>query len=213
MSKKRSTQRSNPSDPRPPVGRLRIIGGQFRGRLLEYSGDPRTRPMKDRVRQAVFNLLADSIAGKEAIDLFAGTGALGLEAISRGASRATLIERHFPTAQLIRQNVTQLGVEAQVEVVAADSFFWVRRQWTPAAGPVVVFCSPPYDFYIERRDEMLEMLSALVARSGAGSTLVIEADDRFGLDQLPQSLIWDIRRYAPAVIAIAHLTVQTPRSE
>jgi len=189
------------------AGRLRIIGGRFRGRLLEYSGDPRTRPMKDRVREAVFNLLADSIVGKHAIDLFAGTGALGLEAISRGASGATLIERHFPTAQLIRQNVAQLGVEAQVEVIAADSFFWVRRQWTPGEHAVVVFCSPPYDFFIERNDEMVEMVSALASRSCAGSTLVIETDERFNLEQLPRSLSWDVRHYAPAVIAIADLPI------
>ncbi len=60
---------------------LRIIGGVHRGRKLEYSGDPRTRPMKDRVREAVFNLLGPDVAGKYVIDLFAGTGALGLEAL------------------------------------------------------------------------------------------------------------------------------------
>jgi len=160
--------------------------------------------MKDRVREAVFNLLADSIVGKHAIDLFAGSGALGLEAISRGASRATLIERHFPTAELIRQNVVQLGVEAQVEVIAADSFFWVRRQWTAGALPVVVFCSPPYDFYVARLEEMLAMLASLTSRSGAESTFVVEADERLDMDQLPQNLKWDVRHYAPAVIAIAH---------
>ena len=78
---------------------MRIIGGKFRGRKLEYSGDLRTRPMKDRVREALFNLLGNAVEGKIAIDLFAGTGALGLEALSRGASRAVFIERHRPTAQ------------------------------------------------------------------------------------------------------------------
>src|SRR5262245_47435808 len=72
----------------------RIIGGTLRGRKLLFAGDARTRPMKDRVREALFNLLADAVRGKHAIDLFAGTGALGLEAISRGASGATLVERH-----------------------------------------------------------------------------------------------------------------------
>ncbi len=82
-----------------PVTGLRIIGGEFRHRHLHYSGDLRTRPMKDRLREAIFNLIGPEIRGKHAIDLFAGTGALGLEAISRGAARATLIEQHHPTAE------------------------------------------------------------------------------------------------------------------
>ena len=80
---------------------LRIIGGRFRGRKLAYSGDPRTRPMKDRVREALFNLLGRAVEGKTAIDLFAGTGALAFEALSRGAARAVAIELHRPTARLI----------------------------------------------------------------------------------------------------------------
>jgi len=92
-----------------PVG-VRIIGGSFRGRKLEYSGDLRTRPMKDRVREALFNLLSNAVKGKVAIDLFAGTGALALEALSRGASRAVFIERHRPTAQAILRNSATLGV-------------------------------------------------------------------------------------------------------
>src|SRR5262245_27839595 len=89
----------------------RIIGGALRGRKLIYTGDPRTRPMKDRVREALFNRLSTSVRNKHAIDLFAGTGALGLEAMSRGASGATLVDRHFPTAELIRQNAASLGIE------------------------------------------------------------------------------------------------------
>src|ERR1041384_3149877 len=102
MTKKRS--RDVPSS---PASELRIIGGDMRGRKIGYHGDPRTRPMKDRVREAVFNLVESD--GVYAIDLFAGTGALGLEAISRGASGALFIERHFPTARLVEQNAQQLG--------------------------------------------------------------------------------------------------------
>ena len=112
---------------RPVVG-LRIIGGQFRGRRLHYSGDLRTRPMKDRLREAIFNLIGPAIRGKHALDLFAGTGALALEAISRGAERATLIEQHNPTANVIRQNIAELGVEEQAEVVVGNMFIWWQRQ-------------------------------------------------------------------------------------
>ena len=94
------------SPPTPP----RIIGGQLRGKKLFYSGDDRTRPMKDRVREAVFNLLGPAVVGKHALDLFAGTGALGFEALSRGAAAATFVERHFPTADHLRQTAASLGV-------------------------------------------------------------------------------------------------------
>src|SRR5215468_6014297 len=100
-----------------PVVGLRIIGGSLRGRKLQYSGDVRTRPMKDRVREAVFNLLGPQVAGNHAIDLFAGTGALGLEAISRGAAKSTFIERHLPTSNLIKRNAAALGVAEQINVV------------------------------------------------------------------------------------------------
>ena len=72
------------------VGKLRIIGGKFRGRQIEYSGDPVTRPMKDITREACFNLVGAYVDGKAAFDLFAGTGAIGLEALSRGATRQYL---------------------------------------------------------------------------------------------------------------------------
>lgn len=127
----------------PITGALRIIGGKFRGSSLAYTGDPVTRPMKDRVREAVFNLIGPEIKGKHAIDLFAGTGALGLEAISRGASKATLIDRHFPSVDLIRQNISDLSLENQAEAIATDAFYWSRQFSYDENLPLLLFCSPP----------------------------------------------------------------------
>ena len=131
------SRRGPPSTAATPVG-VRIIGGRFRGRKLEYSGDLRTRPMKDRVREALFNLLSTAVEGKVAIDLFAGTGALALEALSRGASRAVLIERHRPTAETIRRNSASLGVQEIVDVTSSDTFLWARR--LPDLGACAVAC-------------------------------------------------------------------------
>jgi 16S rRNA (guanine966-N2)-methyltransferase len=181
---------------------LRIIGGMFRGRKLRYSGDERTRPMKDRVREAVFNLLGPEVRGKLAIDLFAGTGALGLEALSRGAARAIFVERHFPTAQIIRQNIAALGVQDTARLAATDAFAWSERELPAADLPWLVFCSPPYDFYIERETQMLELVDRLLAPAPAQSLLVVESDTRFDPARLPAGGDWDVRRYPPAVIAI-----------
>jgi 16S rRNA (guanine966-N2)-methyltransferase len=186
---------------------LRIIGGRFRGRKLLYSGDDRVRPMKDRVREALFNLVGPAIKGKHAIDLFAGTGALGLEALSRGAGRATFIERHFPTARVIEQNVHALDAESVAQVVASDTFFWVRRLAAAKSGelaelPWAIFCSPPYDYYVERQDEIRQLLATLLDLAPAGSLLAVESDERFDFSLLPRAEDWGVRTYPPAVVGV-----------
>ncbi|HUE72476.1 MAG TPA: RsmD family RNA methyltransferase [Pirellulaceae bacterium] len=206
-----SRRRLQPTPREDPTG-VRIIGGSFRGRILAYSGDVRTRPMKDRVREAMFNLLAERIRGKRVIDLFAGTGALAFEALSRGAARATLIERHLPTAKLIEQNARTLGVTDRVEVCFSDAFIWGKRfaagtlpETSEAAAvsqPLAVFCSPPFDFYVSRLEEMLRLLSQLWDLAPAGSVFAVEADERFDFALLPQPATWFVRAYPPAVIGI-----------
>jgi 16S rRNA (guanine966-N2)-methyltransferase len=187
------------------VAGLRIIGGTMRGRSLAYSGDPRTRPMKERVREAVFNLLGPAIKGKHAIDLFAGTGALAFEALSRGAARATLIERHFPTARIIEQNAATLEVAGKITIFKADAFVWARRLPDLGSLPWVVFCSPPFAFYTERRDDMLGLIRTLMEKAPAESQFMVEADESFDMGLLPQAADWDVRTYPPAVIAILHM--------
>ena len=181
---------------------LRIIGGSLRGRKLQYSGDVRTRPMKDRVREAVFNLLGPQVAGSHAIDLFAGSGALGLEAISRRAARATFIERHLPTANLIKRNAAALGVVEGIDVVFGDAFRWTAGFKPDDTQPLTVFCSPPYDFYVERRDDMVALIGRWAEVSPAGSQIVVEADERFDVGLLPRAEEWDVRKYPPAVVGI-----------
>jgi 16S rRNA (guanine966-N2)-methyltransferase len=185
-----------------PVVGLRIIGGTLRHRKLQYSGDLRTRPMKDRVREAVFNLLGPGVQGTHAIDLFAGTGALGLEAISRGAERATLIERHLPTAKLIEQNAAALGVAERVEIVFGDAFGWSEAYCSGVTDVVTVFCSPPFDFYAERKEQMLALIDRWTSAALAGSQVVVEADERFDFSSLPQRERWDVREYLPAMVGI-----------
>jgi 16S rRNA (guanine966-N2)-methyltransferase len=191
---------------------LRIIGGRFRGRKLAYSGDVRTRPMKDRVREALFNLLGRAVQGKTAIDLFAGTGALALEALSRGAARAVAIELHRPTGRLILQNAALLGLrisrdgllaaDDEIVVVAGDTFHWAKQLPDLGTTPWLVFCSPPYDFYERRKDEMLGLIIDSMRVAPAASLFALEADDRFDFKVLPSAGDWDIRRYPPAVVGI-----------
>ena len=191
-----------PSHPSGGPAGLRIVGGRFRGRRLQYSGDPRVRPMKDRVREAVFNLLGDSVRGRHAVDLFAGTGALALEALSRGALRATFIEQHYPTAEILRRNIAALGVGPLCEVITGNVFRRARWERTLPTAPWLVFSSPPYSFYAERLDEMLGLVDGLLQSAPAGSVFVVEADRQLDFRALPQATQWDIREYPPAIIGI-----------
>ena len=199
--KKRSKNLGSTPGKTDPLG-LRIVGGKFRGRKLDYGGDRRVRPMKDRVREALFNLIGPSIEGKHAVDLFGGTGAIGLEALSRGAVRATFIERHFPTARVLRANAETLGVKDRIEIVTNDTFFWLRSQPELGETPWCVFVSPPYSFYQERLDDMLDLIGTLIDRAPAGSIFAVESDDLFDFATLPNPDAWDVRTYYPAVVGV-----------
>lgn len=166
--------------------------------------------MKDRVREAIFNLLGPSVKELYAIDLFAGTGALGLEALSRGAAGATFVERHFPTADLIQQNIDTLQVTSLCRVVAANTFLWIRKPIDLPVAPWLVLCSPPFDFFVERSDEMLGLIGYFLDRAPEGSRIVVESDERFETDRLPEAEQWDVRVYPPAVVGVYRKVLATP---
>lgn len=124
-------------------GRVRIIAGRWRGRRLPVADVPGLRPTPDRVRETLFNWLAPVIEGSRCLDLFAGSGALGLEAASRGAACASLVEREPRALAVLRANVELLGAGDTVEVIAADALDLLR---TPPPVPFdLVFLDPPYD--------------------------------------------------------------------
>ncbi|NLE38693.1 MAG: SAM-dependent methyltransferase [Pirellulaceae bacterium] len=201
--RKHKTPKRKPlPDVRPATVGLRIIGGTFRGRKLRYAGDLSVRPMKDRVREALFNLVGPSIKGKYALDLFGGTGALGLEAVSRGAVGATFVELHYPTARTLRENVESLAVAPICHIVVADTFFWVEQTPLPDPRPWVVFISPPYEFFVSRLDDMLRLVETMFSQSPAGSVLVVESDQRFDFERLVEPKSWNVRDYPPARIGI-----------
>jgi len=188
----------------------RIIGGTLRGRRLEYAAEPaaagaapRTRPMKDRVREMLFDLLGPSVKGTTAIDLFAGTGALGFEAVSRGAARAVFCERHFPTADALRRTARALEISDRVEVRPGDALVWAHRlPPLPADAAWLVFIAPPWDFFQSRPSELVGLITALRAAAPAGSFIVVESDTAFDAALLPDTAAWRSRPAAPAVLHI-----------
>ena len=203
MAKRRKSGSTRPAEKTAPTS-LRIIGGKYRGRLLQYHGDRRTRPMKDRVREAVFNLLGPAIKKKYVLDLFAGTGAIGFEALSRGADSATFIERHFPSVKIIDQNAHTIGVDHQVQTFGSDSFLWLKQNLAQFQNrPLAVFISPPYSLFLERPTDILQAISKLWDVAAPDSLFIVESDNRFDKSLFPHPDLWDHREYAPAVVSIA----------
>ena len=119
---------------------MRVIGGEFRSRRLKTLPGPALRPTPDRLRESLFSVLAPRIEGCVFLDAYAGCGAVGIEALSRGAARAVFIERHKPAARLIQENLRSLGAELRALVVCGPSQKHLGRLEAD-----IVFLDPPYD--------------------------------------------------------------------
>jgi 16S rRNA (guanine966-N2)-methyltransferase len=157
--------------------------------------------MKDRVRETLFDLLGARVKGATVIDLFAGTGALGFEALSRGAARAVFAERHFPTGDTLRASARELAVTDRCEIRPGDVLNWGKR-WPdlPGDAPWVVFVSPPWAMFADRPADLMALVSAAIAKAPAGSTIVVESDTSFDAGQLPEPAYWESRAVPPAVL-------------
>jgi len=136
-------------------GTVRIIGGEWRGRRLPVPDLPGLRPSGDRCRETLFNWLQPIIRGSVCVDLFAGSGALGMEAASRGAAQVILVEKSRQLARTLRENIRQLSAD-RVEIVAADAQQWLQE--CPAEFLDIVFIDPPFGLGLETR--ALELIDA-----------------------------------------------------
>lgn len=153
---------------RSDIGKVRIIGGRWRGTRLPVADRPGLRPTADRVRETLFNWLAPVLPGARVLDVFAGTGALGLEAVSRGASRAVLVEREGEQAQALREVVARLDGGDAVEVVHADALAWLHAQEDGIFD--VAFVDPPFDANLWGG-----VLPVLVPKLGTQAWLYVES--------------------------------------
>lgn len=124
---------------------MRIIAGQFRSRILKNPKGQSLRPTSDRLRETLFNVLGAEIAGSRFLDLYAGTGAVGLEAVSRGADEVVFVENHSGAVKLIRGNLALLGIDFGVQIIAASAAEALVRLTKYKAQPFdFVFLDPPY---------------------------------------------------------------------
>jgi 16S rRNA (guanine966-N2)-methyltransferase len=189
------------------AGEVRIIGGLWRGRKLRFSGGVAgLRPTPDRVRETLFNWLQFELAGARCLDLFAGSGALGMEALSRGAAQVTFVESSLDAVQGIVGALTQLGAADRARVERRDAFDFLRSG--PAQPHDVVFLDPPYE------ERWLGRACEALAAGGwlaPAAWVYLEDAARHGEPVLPAG--WTLHRSKRAGGVGYHLARRGPRSD
>jgi 16S rRNA (guanine966-N2)-methyltransferase len=146
---------------------MRVIAGKYRSRPLRSLKGSKLRPTSDRLRETLFNILGPTVEAVTFVDLYAGTGAVGIEALSRGARHAIFVEQHAPAVALIRRNVESLGMRAEAEVLQMDAAGAIERLEAKRVHAHIIFLDPPYAAD-EEYETTLEALgeSGIVAPDG-----------------------------------------------
>jgi len=151
---------------------MRIIAGTFRSRALDAPAGLATRPTSDRLRETLFNVLAPRIEGASFLDLYAGSGAVGIEALSRGAAKVTFVERAAPAMKVLRANLARLGLTEGFRIHSGSVASYLRGPRTGAVEFDVVFLDPPYDA-AEEYATVLGLLGGAAAAFLAAAAVVI----------------------------------------
>ncbi len=177
---------------------IRVIAGTATGRRLQLVPGNGTRPISDRAKQALFNVLGDQIEGAAVLDLFAGTGSVGIEALSRGAASATFIERDRLVVETVQANLKVTGLGDRARVVRSDVFIYLRND--PKSGYDYIHIAPP-----QYKEMWIEAMNALDARPAWVNPdgLVVAQIDPLEFKPLPlQHLnLIDERRYGNTFLA------------
>ncbi len=189
-------KRPHTTDHRKPSARpgqsnqIRLIGGEHGGRKLKFPDGRGLRPTSDRIRETLFNWLSPVLPGAVCLDLFAGSGALGLEAASRGASRVTLLDSNPAVSRQLQENIKILGLEERVSVLQEDAQRWLS---TPATACDIVFLDPPF------ADDCLDHCVTLLQTAGwlaPGAHIYIERALGSDAPRVPDS--WQLSKQKQA---------------
>jgi 16S rRNA (guanine966-N2)-methyltransferase len=176
------------------MSNLRVSGGQARGRKLKA---PRNiRPTQGIVRQAMFNIVAPLIEDARVLDLFAGSGAIGIEALSRGAAHVTFVDREPRGLAILRQNLDALGLKQRANVVRADVARWLEASPVELQQADLAFLDPPYE------DPVLDRALQAIDRTASNAVVVAEYSRRQALPSLSRLRVERERRYGDTMLAV-----------
>ena len=173
---------------------LRVSGGEARGRRLKAPKN--IRPTQGIVKQAIFNLVATQIEDARVLDLFAGSGAIGIEALSRGAAHVTFVDREPRGLAILRQNLDALGLKERASVVRGDVARWLEQSPAELKAADLAFLDPPYG------DEVLDRSLKAIDRSDATLVVVAEYSRRQSLPALSRLRVDREKRYGDTMVAV-----------
>ena len=177
------------------MSKLRVSGGEARGRRLKAPKN--IRPTQGMVKEAIFNIVGPRIHGSSVLDLFAGSGALGIEALSRGAAEVTFVDKQPRGLAILRQNLDALGFKERARLVRSDVVRWLEASPGAVAAAHFVFLDPPYDDVV--LDRSLQVLDREVA---GGATVVAEHSRRQQVPELVRLRVDRERRYGDTVVTV-----------
>ena len=185
---------------KPERVEIRIVAGSLRGRKIPCTVHEQFRPTPVMVREALFSILGNAIPDRVFFDLFAGSVVHGMEAISRGASEALMVEADGKLVNNIDNRLREFGIIKKGYVVKADVYRWADR-WIPPAEAVNVFVSPPFPDLTERFDQFLKLVNVLIEKMPAESVISLQTEDDWDPAKLPGT-DWDIRKYGRNMLCI-----------
>jgi 16S rRNA (guanine966-N2)-methyltransferase len=174
---------------------MRIIAGDFRGRRLLAPETDATRPVTDRVKQSLFDILTPLIMDARVYDVFAGTGSMGLESLSRGAAHVTFFEADRSAAARLRRNIETLAVQDRSQVITQDLFRWFATVPEPQQRGDLIFLDPPYRFLRERSADLQSLAAAMAQRHLSPQGTIVFRHDAADQLELPALAVEDVRTY------------------
>jgi len=171
---------------------LRIISGKFGGRSIQAPNGKITHPMSERVRGSLFNIISDEIKDAEVLDIFAGTGSIGLEALSRGASHVTFVERDRIATKILAENIDALGVSSLVTAVQIGAGTWIEKNQGKLYD--IIFADPPYN------NVQLSTVSRLFGLLKPNGLMVLSYPGRGEMPTVNGVVVVDNRSYGIAAL-------------
>lgn len=192
---------------------MRIIAGEFRGRKILPPAADTTRPITDRVKQSLFDILTPLLDGSRVYDCFAGTGSMGLECLSRGAAYATFFEADRSAVGILRKNIESLGVVSRSRVVDRDLFKFFAAESSAAANDAkidLIFLDPPYRFLTEQPQALQDLAAALKSHHLSPAGTIIFRHDVADALTLPALAVYDVRTYGSMTLEFLRGTGDPP---
>jgi 16S rRNA (guanine966-N2)-methyltransferase len=178
---------------------MKIIAGERKGFKLEGPMDKSIRPTSDLRRDAIFNTLGDLVEGETFHDLFSGTGAMGLEALSRGAEAAILVEMSRKAQDLIRRNIEKVRYQKEAKLIPSNAYRWIESH--RPSRPSIYFLDPPFPEYVDHPERFTKYLQILMERVLPGSIIIVESRWKIDPEVLPDVENWYCRRYGETRVA------------